>query len=299
MAIPFKTDMDFSYGAVTQISPLIRRIIANNPGPFTFTGTGTFIIGRGDVAVIDPGPMRTDHIDAIIKSLAPNERVTHILITHNHSDHSPAALPLKQHTSAQICGFASETLHQDSDRPKMEEANDTSYKPERILSDGDEVIGPGWTIDCVHTPGHMRNHMCYALREEKTLFTGDHVMGWATSVVAPPEGNMHDYMASLERLLSRDDQLYLPTHGPAIENPHDFVRAYIAHRRAREQQITTQLQAGHDKISAIVDVLYADVDPRLHPAAALSVLAHLEDLQQQGRVICKTGAGLSGTYSLA
>ncbi len=298
MAIPYQTKIDFEYGRPDQLSPLIRRVIANNPGPFTYTGTGTYIVGTGDVAVIDPGPNLDEHIKAILAALKPDEQISHIFVTHTHNDHSPAAAPLKALTGAKLCGFAPLTDGHHHDGPQMEEAIDENYAPDIILSDADVMTGQTWSLEAVHTPGHMSNHLCFALAEEKTLFTGDHVMGWATSVVAPPEGNMHAYMSSLDRLLARDDEIYLPTHGPAIENPHAFVRAYIAHRRGREAQIVEQLAQGESEITKIVATLYVDVDKRLHPAAALSVLAHLEDLQAQGRVLCKTGQGLSGRYYL-
>ncbi len=299
MAIPYQTKIDFEYGRPDQLSPLIRRVIANNPGPFTYTGTGTYIVGTGQVAVIDPGPKLDDHVKAICDALHPGEHISHIFVTHTHNDHSPAAAPLKALTGAQICGFAPLAAGHHHDGPQMEEAVDDDYAPDIILSDGDVVRGETWSLEAIHTPGHMSNHLCFALQNEKTLFTGDHVMGWATSVVAPPEGNMHAYMGSLDRLLARDDQRYLPTHGPAIDEPQNFVRAYIAHRRSREAQIVEQLAQGESEISKIVATLYIDVDKRLHPAAALSVLAHLEDLQAQGRVTCKTGNGLSGQYYLA
>lgn len=296
MAIPYQTKIDFEYGRSDQLSPLIRRVIANNPGPFTYTGTGTYIVGTGQVAVIDPGPKLDEHITAICDALLPAEQISHIFITHTHNDHSPAAVPLKALTSAKICGFAPLATRHHHDGPQMEEAVDDDYAPDIILKDGDVISNDTWSLEAIHTPGHMSNHLCFALQSEKTLFTGDHVMGWATSVVAPPEGNMHAYMGSLDLLLERDDQRYLPTHGPAIDDPQNFVRAYIAHRRSREAQIVEQLKQGESEIAKIVTTLYVDVDKRLHPAAALSVLAHLEDLQAQGRVNCKTGKGLSGQY---
>lgn len=298
MAIPYQTKIEFEYGRPDKISPLVRRVIANNPGPFTFTGTGTYLVGTGEVAVIDPGPKLDDHIQAILAALEPSERISHIFITHTHNDHSPAAEPLKALTGAVICGFAPLPQEHHHDGPQMEEAVDESYAPDMILHDGDIIHGKTWSLEAVHTPGHMSNHLCYALHQEQTLFTGDHVMGWATSVVAPPDGNMHAYMQSLDRLLARQDKRYLPTHGPEISDPQNFVKAYIEHRRNRERQIVEQLAQGERLIPEIVAILYKDVDKRLHPAAALSVLAHLEDLQAQGRVICTDGERLSGRYSL-
>jgi len=298
-AIPFKTEMDFTYGEVTKMSPLIRRVIANNPSAFTFTGTGTYIIGTGNVAVIDPGPLLDDHINAIVNALDEGESITHIVITHTHSDHSPAASPLKAITGATIYGHEPIKLDNHDDGPKLDEDHDESYKPDRLVKDGDIIAGDNWTLEAVTTPGHMRNHICYALQEEKTLFTGDHVMGWSTSIVAPPDGSMYDYMASLDKLLERDDTVYLPTHGPAIDDPQNFVRAYIEHRRGRENQIIGQLKAGQTNIREMVSILYADVDKRLHPAAALSVFAHIQDLEQRGLVkSAPSPATLNGSFAL-
>lgn len=296
--IPFKTDMDFEYGEVTQISPLIRRVIADNPGPFTFTGTGTFLVGRGEVGVIDPGPNLEPHIQAILSALEDGEKITHILITHTHADHSPAALPLQKLTGAPIYAFPIETSGELDDAPKLDEDQDHSFKSDHLLRDGDVIRGLNWTLTALHTPGHMRNHICFALEEEKTLFTGDHVMGWSTSIVAPPEGNMNDYMRSLERLMTRDDKIYLPTHGAAIENPKPFVQAYINHRREREAQILQQLKNGESQIRDIVKIIYTDIDPRLYPAAALSVFAHMEDLIAQNIVQTKQPARVDSRFEL-
>ena len=226
----FHIDIKFEYGVVDQLSPRIRRVIANNPSAFTFTGTGTYIIGTGNVAVIDPGPLLDDHVDSILNALEPQERVSHILVTHTHLDHSPACTPLQARTKAPIYGCPPpkpETF----DGPRLEEDADDAFKPDHIVADGDIISGQDWTLEAVATPGHMANHVCYALREEKTLFTGDHVMGWSTSIIAPPDGNMQDYMDSLARLLTRDDEVYWPTHGPCIPNPKEFVEGYIQHRQ--------------------------------------------------------------------
>ncbi len=320
MAIPFVKDMDFTYGAVTQMSPLIRRVICNNPSPFTFMGTGTYIVGTGDVAVIDPGPLNEAHIDAICAALGPDEQISHILITHTHLDHSPAARPLKERCGAPICGYhaadpaphdtpthqtgahdagAQTTDLQMSEAAiQMEEDQDADYAPDIILADGDRLSGPTWDIEVLHTPGHMANHLCFSLLNEKTLFSGDHVMGWSTSIVAPPDGNMNAYMDSLERLLARDETRYLPTHGPAIDDPQSFVRAYINHRRQREAQIIEQLSRGVTRIRDMVPTLYAETDPRLYPAAALSVYAHIEDLLIRQIAICTHGHGLEADYRL-
>ena len=298
MSIPFVTEFDYAYGRADRLSPLIRRVICNNPGPFTFTGTGTYIIGTGTVAVIDPGPVDEAHIDAILAALQPGERVSHIIITHTHGDHSPASAPLKEKTGAPIYGM-SPVKRTAFDGPQMEESADDGFVPDVEVSHGDLIAGGDWTLEAVHTPGHMAAHVCYALREEKALFTGDHVMGWSTSVIIPPDGSMTDYMNSLDLLLSRDDEIYWPTHGTCIENPQDFVRAYITHRRGREAQVLERLQAGQSDIREMVKVVYAEVDERLHPAAALSMLAHLQDLTARHIVDCDGEPTLDAHYRLA
>ena len=293
--IPFKTEFDFEYGRCDQLSPLIRRVIANNPSPFTFTGTGTYIIGTGNVAVIDPGPLLDAHVDAILDALGPDEQVSHIVVTHTHLDHSPASKPLQERTKAPIYSFAPPRVDA-FDGPRLEEDADDNFAPDHIVAHGDLIKGDNWTLECVFTPGHMANHMCYALVEEKALFTGDHVMGWSTSVIAPPDGNMNDYMQSLDLLLSRDDDIYWPTHGTSIDDPKAFVRAYIEHRRGREEQIISRLKAGDSDIRQMVETIYADVDKRLHPAAALSVFAHIQDLLTRGEIACDGKPSLDASY---
>lgn len=297
MAIPFVTEFEFEYGRCDRLSPLIRRVICNNPGPFTYTGTGTYIIGTGNVAVIDPGPLDDAHLDAIMAALESDEKVSHIVITHTHLDHSPLAMPLKARTGAEIYSHApgeAETF----DGPRLEEGTDESFAPDHIVAHGDMIEGGNWTLECVFTPGHMSGHMCYALVQEKALFSGDHVMGWSTTVIAPPDGDMTDYMASLDVLLTRDDKVYWPTHGTYIDDPQNFVRAYIAHRRSREAQVIERLKAGDTEIKKMVDIMYANVDKGLHPAAALSVLAHMQDLTKRGLVSCDSQPGLNSSYRL-
>ncbi len=297
MAIPFVTEFDFEYGRCDRLSPLIRRVICNNPGPFTFTGTGTYIIGTGNVAVIDPGPLDDAHLDAIMTALEPDEKISHIVITHTHLDHSPLAMPLKQCSGAAIYAHAPGEVAT-FDGPRLEEEADEDFAPDHNVAHGDIIKGHNWTLECVFTPGHMSGHMCYALMEEKALFSGDHVMGWSTTVIAPPDGDMTDYMASLDLLLDRDDKIYWPTHGTSIKDPQNFVRAYIAHRRAREAQVIQRLEAGDNDIREMVKTMYVDVDKRLHPAAALSVLAHMQDLTKRGLVSCDGKLGLDSTYRL-
>jgi glyoxylase-like metal-dependent hydrolase (beta-lactamase superfamily II) len=264
------------YGVAERLSPLVRRVLARNPSAFTFTGTGTYIVGNGTVAVIDPGPLEAGHMEALRAALA-GERVSHIVVTHTHMDHSPAAVPLAAETGAPVVGCA--VLALSDDGPRADAGFDPSYAPDRVLADGERIGGPGWTLEAVSTPGHTSNHLCFALPEEGALFTGDHVMGWSTTVVAPPDGDMAAYMASLARLIGRDDRIYYPTHGPAVTEPQRFARGLLMHRRQREAQILAQIDAGTHAVPAMVAAMYTGVNPMLHPAAGRSVLAHLLDLQ--------------------
>jgi len=272
-----------AYGRLDARSPLVRRLLARNPSPFTFTGTGTFVVGQpgGTVAVIDPGPDDPAHIRALIAALA-GETVSHIVITHTHMDHSPAAPALKAATGALIVGCAPLVLADDG--PRADAGFDATYAPDHVLADGERIEGPGWTLTAVATPGHTSNHLCFALEQEKALFTGDHVMGWSTTVVAPPDGDMAAYMASLEKLMARDDVIYHPTHGEPVTDPQRFVKHLLAHRRQRENQILRAIDEGLSTIPQMVAAMYAMVDKRLHPAAGRSVLAHLIDLERRGRV---------------
>ena len=273
---------DWPTGRVETVHPLIRRLLAPNPSPFTFTGTQTYMIGRGDVAVIDPGPDLAEHVESIRVALA-GERVTAIVCTHTHRDHSPASRPRAAQTGAPIVGCAPLVLEDDG--PRSDAAFDAEYEPDRILADGESLQGEAWTLRAVATPGHTSNHICLALPEAGALFTGDHVMGWSTTVVAPPDGDMADYMASLDLLLARDDRIYFPAHGPAVEDPRGHVLRLVEHRRGRERQILDHLEAGEGHITAMVEDMYRDVDPRLHAAAGRSVLAHLIDLEARGIVL--------------
>ncbi len=269
------------YGQVEPVSPLVRRVLAHNPGPFTYTGTGTYIVGRGTVAIVDPGPDDPAHVAALLAAVA-GETVSHLVVTHTHRDHSPAAPAVKAATGAQVVGCAPLVL--DDLGPRADAGFDRSYAPDHVLADGDRVEGPGWTLAALHTPGHTSNHLCFALAEEKALFSGDHVMGWSTTVVAPPDGDMAAYMASLRLLLDRDDAVYYPTHGAPVTEPQRLVRGMIAHRRQRENQILARLGDGAATVPAMVATMYASIDPRLHPAAGLSVTAHLIDLRDRGLV---------------
>jgi glyoxylase-like metal-dependent hydrolase (beta-lactamase superfamily II) len=282
-AIPFRRTLDFDYGVCATLSPLIRRVIADNPGPFTFYGTGTYIIGRGEVAVIDAGPDLASHVAAVLRAVE-GETVSHLLVTHTHRDHSPATRHLQEATGAKSYGFGPHGG--DGLGDEVEEGADNDFAPDVTLGDGDIVGGAGWTLEALHTPGHTSNHLCFALAEEAALFSGDHVMGWSTTVVSPPDGDMADYMASLARLGARPETTFWPTHGPPIGEPGKFVAALIAHREAREEQILKCLEDGVARIPDMVRRMYADVDPVLHTAAGRSVLAHLIHMVQTGRAAC-------------
>lgn len=273
------------YGAAEALSPLVRRVLAKNPSPFTFTGTGTYVVGHGTVAIIDPGPADEAHLEAVAQAVA-GETVSHFLITHTHMDHSPGAGPLKRRLGGLIAGCAPLVLRDDG--PRADAGFDPTYAPDHVMADGEAVSGPGWTLRAVHTPGHTSNHLCFALDEERALFSGDHVMGWSTTVVAPPDGDMAAYMASLGKLMGRDDARYYPTHGAPVDEPKRLVKGMIAHRRQRETQILAQLEGGPRAIPAMVEQMYAAIDKRLWPAAGRSVLAHLIDLEARGRV-CRAG----------
>jgi glyoxylase-like metal-dependent hydrolase (beta-lactamase superfamily II) len=294
--IPFRRDFAFEYGRLEPVAPGIRRIIARNPGPFTFRGTGTYVIGEGEVAVIDPGPDLPEHIEALLMDLA-GEIITHILVTHTHRDHSPAASAVKEASGAPTYGFGP---HAGGKRGEagVEEGGDWDFTPDIVVKDGDEIAGDGWRFEAVHTPGHTSNHLCFALPDSGILFSGDHVMGWSTSVIAPPDGDMAAYMNSLEKLLQRRDAVYWPTHGPAITEPQDHVRAFVAHRREREAGIVDCLQAGLGRIDQMVERLYIGLDPSLRRAAGRSVLAHLVDLIGRDVVNCDGPTTTEGHYAL-
>ncbi len=273
---------DWPTGKVEQVAPAVRRLLAGNPSAFTYSGTQTYIVGAGAVAVIDPGPDLAEHVEAILAATA-GERIAAILCTHTHRDHSPASRPLAAASGAPIVGCG--PLAIEDDGPRADAAFDFDYAPDRVLADGERVEGEGWALAAVATPGHTSNHLCFALEGTGALFTGDHVMGWSTTVVSPPDGDMTLYMQSLDALLGRDDRVYYPAHGPAVEAPHAHVRALIDHRRMREAQILERLREGEGGIGRMVETIYRDVDPRLHGAAGRSVLAHLRDLERRGLVL--------------
>jgi glyoxylase-like metal-dependent hydrolase (beta-lactamase superfamily II) len=269
-------------GNIIRVEPLVRRLLAPNPSPFTFTGTQTYIVGNSEVAVIDPGPDLPEHVDAILAA-TEGEIVTAILCTHTHRDHSPAARALQAATGAPIIGCAPLTL--DDAGPRADAAFDAAYRPDRVLTDGETVSGPGWTLEAVATPGHTSNHLCFALRESGALFSGDHIMRWSTTVVSPPDGDMADYMMSLGKLIERSDRIYYPAHGDPVEEPKRFVSAIAMHRRQRERQILDLLGEEALPIQSMVERMYSGIDPRLHGAAGRSVLAHLIDLETRQEVV--------------
>ena len=284
-AIARLNDRSFTcrHGVLEAVSPLVRRIVARNPGPFTFLGTGTYVIGRGKVAVIDPGPELAEHVDALVQALA-GESVTHILITHTHIDHSPATAALKRATGAASFGFGPHGRVGETG----EAGADLDFSPDYRLADGDLVEGPGWRLEALHTPGHASNHLCFALPQERALFSGDHVMGWSTSVVAPPDGDMAAYMRSLDRLRRREDKVYWPTHGGPIRKPRQHLEALIAHRLARRSAVLEALPTHPVGPADLVDKVYPDIDVRLRAAAAQSLLAHLIELEEAG-IACEEG----------
>jgi glyoxylase-like metal-dependent hydrolase (beta-lactamase superfamily II) len=296
--IPFERAFDARYGEAVAVSAQIRRVLARNPSPFTFKGTGTMIVGHGRVAVIDPGPDEPEHLAALKHALA-KETVTHILVTHTHRDHSPAARALKEWTGAKTYAFGPHPAADPDRRVAVEEGGDRDFIPEVAVRDGDVIEAGGLAIECVHTPGHISNHMCYALRNEKALFCGDHVMAWSTSVIAPPDGDMADYLASLRKLLDRDEEIYWPTHGGPVRDPKPFVAAYLAHRLEREEQVLACLAGGIGSIAEMTARIYAGLDPRLRDAASLSLLAHLQKLLAEGRATADRAPSLAARFTLA
>lgn len=298
--IPFDRTLTARPDEVTVLSPLVRRLVANNGGPFTFTGTCTYIVGRGEVAVIDPGPADPSHIAALMAALS-GERVGHILVTHTHRDHAPGAALLKAATGASIVGCPPRRRAgvPDPSLPALDATFDLRYAPDRVLSEGEGIAGPGFSLVAVETPGHTSDHLAFALPEDGALFSGDHVMAWSTTVVAPPDGSMRAYMASLRKLQERDDTVLWPGHGGPVRSPKAFIKALIVHRQWREAAVLRRVAAGDDTVPALVASLYRDLAPSLRGAASLSVLAHLVDLVAEGQLTADGPPTLKARYAPA
>lgn len=297
----FRMEFDPAHGKAVLVAPEVLRVTANNPGPFTFHGTNSYVVGKRHVVVIDPGPDDDVHFIALLGAIG-KRRVSHILVTHTHVDHSPLAARLKQVTGAPILA---QGPHRSARELHLGETNlldasaDHLFVPDRGVSHGEQIEADGFSMQAVFTPGHTANHMAFALEGQGLLFSGDHVMAWSTSIVAPPDGAMSDYMASLDVLLARSDTQYFPGHGGPVVKPLEFVRALRAHRKMRESAILARIRAGDRSIFKIVSVIYRDTDPRLHGAAALSVFAHVEDLLASGRIVSDGPAALDGLYEAA
>jgi glyoxylase-like metal-dependent hydrolase (beta-lactamase superfamily II) len=299
--IPYNKTFDLVPGRAADVAPGVRAMVANNPGPFTFKGTVSYIIGRGKVAILDPGPDDDRHIAALLNAVR-GETVTDIFVTHTHRDHSPAVPKVKAATGATVYAEGPHRLARPlhvGEGPRLDASADMEFRPDIALADHAIVSDDGWTIEALTTPGHTANHMAYALKEAEVIFSGDHVMAWSTPIVAPPDGAMSDYIASLEKLAGRREPIYLPGHGGPVRDAPRFVRSYIKHRQAREASILHRLDKGAADIPTLVRAIYIGLDPRLAGAAALSVLAHLEDLVARGRVATEGAPSISGVYRLA
>lgn len=277
-------------GVAMALDPLVTRVLAPNPSAFTHTGTQSYLVGTRDVAVIDPGPADEAHVEALLRAIGGRPLVA-IVLTHHHRDHSPASRPLAAATGAPIVGAA--PVFVGDAGPRADAAFDADYAPDRVLAEGDTVVGDGWTLEAIATPGHTSNHLAFALPQAQALFSGDHVMGWSTSIVSPPDGDMGDYMASLEKLMGREDRVYYPGHGPEVERPQRLVRGLLGHRKQREGQIVRLLADAPRDVPAMVEKMYVGLDRRLFPAAERSVLAHLIDLERQGRVRQEDGSWIA------
>lgn len=296
--IPFRRDLRFDYGVLERVAPMVRRIVARNPSPFTWKGTGTYVVGEGRVAIVDPGPDLAEHVEALLRQLA-GETVTHLLVTHTHRDHSPACAAVQAATGAPTYGFGPHGSGRIDAGTEVEEGADRSFVPDVRVRHGDVIEGDGWSLECVHTPGHTSNHVCYAIREARTLFPGDHVMGWSTTIISPPDGDLAAYLDSLELLLARDDAVYWPTHGPGIEDPKPFVRALLAHRLERAEQVRACLRDGVASIGEMVPRMYHDLPRSMHGAAARSVFATLVYLVERGEARCAGAPALDARYAPA
>lgn len=298
--IPFNRNFALKPGIVDEVRPGVRRVLCDNPSPFTFTGTVSYIVGQGKVAIIDPGPDNEAHAVALL-DVVRGESVTHVLVTHTHRDHSPNAARIKALTGATVYAEGSHRASRpryESEKISSESGADREFKPDTKVRGGDTIEGAGWALQVVPTPGHTANHLAFALKDQKMLFVGDHVMGWSTSIVAPPDGSMIDYMSSLEILTRREESLYFPGHGPEILEGPRYARFLIQHRQAREASILHRLGKGDADIPTLVRAIYIGIDPRLAGAAGYSVLAHLEDLVARGVVTTDGDPVIGGTYRL-
>ncbi len=299
MASPkFRTEFDPAYGNAVEIAPGVQRITAPNKSAFTFHGTNTYIVGGKNVAVIDPGPINDDHFEAIMAALK-GRKVTHIIITHTHVDHSPLEARLKQQTGASSWAEGPHRAARDlhiGEINVLDASGDKEFMPDNFVKHGQVIEGDGWALETLLTPGHTMNHACFALVDTPYMFSGDHVMGWATSIVAPPDGAMSDYMASLNIMIGRNESVYFPGHGGRLEKARKFSRALRAHRKMRETAILSRIRKGDRTIAQIVAVIYKETDPRLHGAAGLSVLAHIEDLMAKDYIASNGPASINGEY---
>jgi glyoxylase-like metal-dependent hydrolase (beta-lactamase superfamily II) len=292
VTLPFAREFEFDYGVAREVAPGVRRIVANNPSPFTFKGTNSYLVGSGNVALIDPGPDDAAHRDAILAEVAAKgERITHIFLTHTHKDHSAGLDAIAEATGGPVYGFGSDPQARAAFQlnPASEAILDVRFAPDHVLRGGEVIEGGDWSLEAVYTPGHAPDHLAFALAGTNILFSGDHVMGWNTSVVAPPEGNMADYIRSLELLLKRAEDIYFPGHGGQVSQAQRLVKAFIMHRRWRETQVLECIRSGLETIPAIVAKIYPEISASLRDAAAYSALAQIELLVETGQVRCEPG----------
>lgn len=279
--IEFNHDFNFDYGAVVQVAPGIRRVVARNPGPFTGPGTSTYIIGCGEVCVLDPGPMLPAHVDAILEGLK-NEQVSHIVVTHTHVDHSPASRLLRQRTGAPVFAFAPHSKHSAG---ALEGGVDRDFEPDFNLEDGELITGADWQLETIHTPGHCANHLCFGMAESDVLFCGDHLMAWATTVIVPPDGSVKDYLVSLDRLEKRPERVFYPTHGASITDPLSYIAQIRNHRLARVAQVEAALDSGLQSLAQLRESIYPDLPSALFGGAELSILGSINYLAELGKLV--------------
>ncbi|MFC5385307.1 MBL fold metallo-hydrolase [Aquamicrobium segne] len=300
MTLEFDTVFEPAHGSFVKVAPNVLRVTAPNASPFTFHGTNSYIVGRDTLALIDPGPDDERHLKTLLEAIA-GRPVSHIFVSHTHRDHSPLAARLQALTGARTLAYGPyrpARMLSTGQINTLDESHDTHFTPDITLPDNGLIDGDGWAIRAIHTPGHAANHMAFALENTGLLFSADHVMSWSTSIIAPPDGNMADYMASLDRLLERDDQFFLPGHGGPVRQPQAFMRGLKAHRKMRERIILERLKKGDRTIPEMVRTIYRKTDPHLHSAAGLSVLAHLEDLVSRGLVTSTDTPAIDSIYEL-